>query len=111
MRLVDGRNPNEGRVEVYYNGEWGTVCDDLWDENDAKVVCRQLGLPTANATAYSEAHFESGIGPILIDGVECIGIETSLDICQFLGWKSHNCGHEENAGVKCESSDQGKLTN
>ena len=46
VQLVGGSSPNEGRVEICQNGGWGTVCDNGWDTNDAKVVCRQLGLPT-----------------------------------------------------------------
>ena len=92
-----------GRVEVYLNGTWGTVCDDYWSLSDAKVVCRQLGYDgTAHALAGG-THGE-GTGPIYYDDVMCAGNEESLNECPHRGVGVHNCYHSEDAGVECSTT-------
>ncbi|KAL8202191.1 UNVERIFIED_CONTAM: hypothetical protein K2H54_001698, partial [Gekko kuhli] len=101
LRLAGGKESFEGRVEVYHNGRWGTICDDQWDDRDAEVVCRQLGL-SGNPKAASWARFGPGSGPILLDEVECSGNELFLDQCKKTNWGEHNCDHVEDAGVTCD---------
>ncbi|XP_023932810.1 deleted in malignant brain tumors 1 protein [Lingula anatina] len=105
VRLVGGAHDGEGRVEVFHNGEWGTVCDDSWDDNDAAVVCRMLGYNPDDAVSFSRAHFGQGTGSILMDNVACGGSEASIEACGHNGWSSHNCAHSEDAGVSCVAAE------
>ena len=101
VRLVGGSSYYEGRVEVNYNGEWGTVCDNGWSYYDANVVCRQLGIGTYGY-AYSHAYFGQGSGPIWLDDVGCTGSESTLVNCTHLGINiTRSCSHSEDAGVSC----------
>ncbi|XP_052695703.1 uncharacterized protein LOC128174109 [Crassostrea angulata] len=102
IRLFGG-DSNSGRVEILYFGQWGTVCDDNFDNNDAKVVCRMLGLATTNAVAYGNdiAHYGEGTGPIYFDDLGCTGSEPNLFSCPHNLLGDHNCYHDEDAGVQC----------
>jgi len=96
IRLIGGTF--SGRLEIFYNGTWGTVCDDSFGSVDADVACTQyLGAP-ASGTAYTHG---GGSGTIWLDDVGCTGNEMSLAACSHRGWGSHNCSHGEDVGVTC----------
>ena len=107
LRLIGGSGPGEGRVEIYYNDTWGTVCDDNWDKNDARVVCRQLGYSSVVSAPHS-ARFGQGSGKIWLDDVQCQGNESSIVSCRHRPWGEHNCGHNEDASVICSSKRNNK---
>ena len=94
---LSGSTEFRGRVEVFVDGSWGTVCDDGWNDADAIVVCSQLGLAGGEAIS----RFGGGSGAIWMDNVACTGFETDLGQCDFRGWGVHDCSHLEDAGVEC----------
>ena len=101
IRLVNGSNMFEGRVEILVNGQWGTICDDYWSNTDASVVCRQLNYSADGAVAKHRAAFGQGTGPIVLDNVRCDGTEETLTDCPSNDVNIHNCHHNEDAGVRC----------
>ncbi|KAM9390171.1 antigen WC1.1-like [Phaethornis superciliosus] len=100
LRVIGGENGCSGRVEIWHQGSWGTVCDDSWDMADAEVVCKQLGCGSA-VSALSEAAFGEGTGPIWLEKVHCKGTELSLWDCPAEPLFSKNCDHKEDAAVDC----------
>ena len=89
-------------MEIHHNDEWGTVCDDGWDLNDAQVVCNQLGLAKATAVRHG-AFYGQGSGRIWLNNLNCTGIELIIENCSHSGWGDESCSHSKDAGVKCSA--------
>jgi hypothetical protein len=87
---------------VFFNGQWGTICDDSWDISDARVVCRQLGYQNA-VRALEGDEVDDGTGQIWLDEVACTGSEQNLGSCRHNGWENHDCDPDEDAGVECST--------
>ena len=77
------------------------MCDDSWDANDARVVCKDLGFPYDEAQAKTGAFFGQGSGPIWLGSVACTVSDYRLTYCVHRGWGVEDCGHGDDAGVIC----------
>lgn len=99
VRLI-GRSHWEGRLEIYHDGIWGTVCGNNWDKNAGRVVCRQLGYPGVDNLLRPSA-FPSGSDKIWLDFVSCNGTEKSLSYCKHGDWGKHNCENNGQVELRC----------
>ena len=103
VRLAGVKGINyAGRVEVLYQGKWGKICRNNWDINDVKVVCRQLGFPSAVAGLIGVNTRNDTIS-VVMSNVACTGQESVLASCRRLDGKD-NCSDNIGAQALCEPS-------
>ncbi|XP_056005144.1 deleted in malignant brain tumors 1 protein-like [Ostrea edulis] len=103
VRLEGGKFKWDGRLEVRHKGEWGTVCDNLFDELDADVVCRKMGF-NYGGTVLRNAMYGKGDIRVWLDALECKGDETDISFCPFEEWGTTNCSHDNDVGIYCRTS-------
>ncbi|XP_025103049.1 A disintegrin and metalloproteinase with thrombospondin motifs adt-1-like isoform X4 [Pomacea canaliculata] len=103
---VVGGTEEAGRLEIFYNGTWNTVCGEGFEQEEALVACRMLGFNSTTTVAVGSAMYGRGSGPILFNYLRCVGHETSLALCRHWGLYKHNCGHWEDVGVVCNFTQQ-----
>uniref|UniRef100_A0A0L8GWJ9 Neurotrypsin n=1 Tax=Octopus bimaculoides TaxID=37653 RepID=A0A0L8GWJ9_OCTBM len=99
VKLVNGTNPSNGRIQITINNITGTICDDNFDDKDATVVCKQLGYKSG--IALPGGTYGKGKGIIWYDEVECFGDEDSIGYCEGNRRGEHDCDHTEDVGVQC----------
>ncbi|KAM9331036.1 CD5 antigen-like, partial [Gastrophryne carolinensis] len=109
LRLVNGPSRCVGRLEIYRDGKWGSVCDDLWDDKDANVTCKQLKCDSCQPYVRGRKRFGQSDGKIWLDDVECTGDEESLEKCKHRVWGYHDCSHAEDVSIYCSGQSVKKL--
>uniref|UniRef100_A0A673MM96 SRCR domain-containing protein n=1 Tax=Sinocyclocheilus rhinocerous TaxID=307959 RepID=A0A673MM96_9TELE len=99
-RLVAGSHLCSGRVEMYFGGRWGSVCDAAFDLQDAEVVCRELDCG-APAQVLGAAAFGKGDAQIGSKEIQCRGDESHIRRCPSSNSHKINCTHENDVGLIC----------
>lgn len=100
-RLVGGPDGSTGRLEIFTNDVWGSVCDQGWHSADAAVVCRELGYDGVVVYA-DQGSFGSSGGAIAGSNVGCIGTETFLSLCSY-SIDVASCSHSNDVAIVCQS--------
>ena len=110
------RPPNNhwGRVEIYHNGQFGTICNDFYTiepvENAAQIICNQLGYThvdngdgVTNSDYIDATPYGRGEGIIWLDDVVCLHNVQEIANCTHAGWGNHNCGQSEYISIECSA--------
>ncbi|XP_065193123.1 proprotein convertase subtilisin/kexin type 5-like [Sycon ciliatum] len=106
VRLLGSNSSGTGRIEVLYDGRWGTVCDEEWGLPEAMVTCRGLGFSGVRQVRfpYGKAEMLKPVSSgfhIWLSAVNCQGNETSVLNCEHGGWGQHYCRHDEDVAIEC----------
>src|SRR6056300_1101316 len=91
VRLVQTTVPHAGRVEVQYQGIWGSICDDYWNLEDAHVICRQLNFTGALMSPCCSVFGFNKTSKIWLDDVNCHGSENDVSQCRHRPWGVSDC--------------------
>jgi len=109
VALFGGGSSREGRLEVYQNGIWGTVCSNGFTDAAARVVCYSLGFgfvgQKMNVSTYG-----IGKGMVWLKDIQCDGTERHIDECSHRGWGVHDCTHNEDVAVSCDGDSSAPST-
>ncbi|KAI8771508.1 low-density lipoprotein receptor-related protein 4 [Biomphalaria glabrata] len=105
LHLVGDVDSTTGRVDIYINGQWGTVCADKWTDNEAMVACHMLGFDRSLAKASKLPPTSNKVGSNSLDSVQCNGTEDNIVFCNVSAqnWAVHDCSYEGAAGLECEN--------
>ena len=91
----------QGHVEIFHNSEWGTICNNHFDNNGADVLCRMMGHASG---VYNTSYKQPTVIPstrIWLDNVRCMGGETNIKRCRHDSWGSGNCSHSQDVAIRC----------
>ncbi|KAG7306290.1 hypothetical protein JYU34_008890 [Plutella xylostella] len=106
IRLLGGRTPHEGRLQVRVNEKWGTVCNYRWSITNAALVCNQLGLalnPNDWFLEPNEIPYAGMTEDIILSNVECTEFDNDITKCKAETIENfeNSCTHENDVGIRC----------
>jgi hypothetical protein len=99
IKVVDGQDTSDGRIEICFDNLWGTICSQSWDKNDALIACKQLGFSTEFALSFSKTTSAAVSGYNHFGSVTCVGTENTLLECVYD--INHSCDNSGYAIVSC----------